>query len=522
LKRLGGFPEGGRIITMADRYQDRPYPADDGYDRGDDQHAPGRTESDPLAELARLIGQTDPFANLGGRANQQAHTNQQVQPRSALRETYPPPVEADDGPSAGPPPWMQRVARQEAPPPQDYAEDDDYPAQDHLSAEHPLRRYAAQHPEPAADYGHPPPFAEADQSLDPARYDDALFGELNADGHHAQHDPAYSDDTYAYQDGYDEGAEEPAPKRRGGLTTVLVVLALAVIGTGGAYAYRTYIGSPRSGQPPIIKADTSPTKIIPAPTDPNAKVPDRLAAGDGTEKIVPREEAPVDVNANTKAGPRMVFPPLNQNANPPSPASVAPNTPPPANAGNGTMPNNQPRAIKTFTVRGDQPDAAAVPVGTPPAAAQPPAAAKPATPARVAATPRAAPAAANANASANAPLSLSPQAAQQPAPVAEPRTHVATNAPVPIAPAAAPSSGGYLVQVSSQRNEADAQASYRVLQGKFPGVLGSHTPVIKRADLGEKGVYYRAMVGPFGSSEEASQFCGSLKSAGGQCVIQRN
>jgi cell division protein FtsN len=61
-----------------------------------------------------------------------------------------------------------------------------------------------------------------------------------------------------------------------------------------------------------------------------------------------------------------------------------------------------------------------------------------------------------------------------------------------------------------------------VLQGKFPGVLGSHTPVIRRADLGEKGVYYRAMVGPFGSSEEASQFCGSLKSAGGQCVIQRN
>jgi len=30
-------------------------------------------------------------------------------------------------------------------------------------------------------------------------------------------------------------------------------------------------------------------------------------------------------------------------------------------------------------------------------------------------------------------------------------------------------------------------------------VLGSHAPLIKRADLGDKGVYYRAMVGPFGS-----------------------
>jgi hypothetical protein len=261
-------------------------------------------------------------------------------------------------------------------------------------------------------------------------------------------------------------------------------------------------------------------------------VPDRLAAGDGTEKIVPREEAPVDVNAKP-AGPRMVFPPLTQNANPPSAASVAPAGPmPPANAGNGTLPNNQPHPIKTFTVRGDQPDTAATPV----AAAAPPPAAKPAPAARAAATPpaaapRATASAANANAStANAPLSLSPQAAAQtapaPAPIAEPRTRVAANNPVQIAPSASPSAaasgGGYLVQVSSQRNESDAQASYRVLQGKFPAVLGSRTPLIKKADLGEKGIYYRAMVGPFGSPDEASQFCGSLKTAGGQCVVQRN
>ena len=98
-----------------------------------------------------------------------------------------------------------------------------------------------------------------------------------------------------------------------------------------------------------------------------------------------------------------------------------------------------------------------------------------------------------------------------------------TTAPVQIAPAAsAGGGGGYLVQVSSQRNEADAQASFRSLQGKFPGVLGSRSAVIKRADLGDKGVYYRAMVGPFGSPDEASQFCGNLKSAGGQCVVQRN
>jgi cell division septation protein DedD len=114
-----------------------------------------------------------------------------------------------------------------------------------------------------------------------------------------------------------------------------------------------------------------------------------------------------------------------------------------------------------------------------------------------------------------------PQGAQ-PAPAADTRTRVAATNPVQTAPSSAGSGGGYLVQVSSQRNEADAQASYRALQGKFPTVLGSHAPVIKRADLGDKGIYYRAMVGPFGSPEEASQFCGSLKTAGGQCVVQRN
>jgi hypothetical protein len=480
---------------MADRYQDRPFPADDGYHPGDDLHASEKGETDPLAELARLIGQTDPFAGMG-------RANQPVQPRVETRDDYDPPAAADDVPAddegvpAGPPSWMQRVARQEAPP------------QDYPSAVHPLHRYAAAHPVPEPDYHEAPPFAdEAEHEADPSRYDDALYGALDADGQHVPHGQAYSDDPYGYQDGYAQAAEEPVVKRRGGLVTIAFVLALAVLGTGGAFAYRNYVGSPRTGEPPIIKADAGPTKIVPAPADGNAKVPDRLAAGDGTEKIVPREEAPVDVNAQA---PRMVFPPLNQNANPPAVASVTPNGPPPANGGNGTLPNNEPRKIRTLSVRGDQPDGAS--------AAQPPAA-KPGARAAATRNPTVPPAAANANAStANAPLSLSPQGAQ-PAPAADARTRVATNTPVQTAPSAG---GGYLVQVSSQKNEAEAQASYRALQGKYPSVLGSRGPVIKRADLGDKGVYYRAMVGPFGSREEALQLCTSLESAGGKCVVQRN
>ena len=78
------------------------------------------------------------------------------------------------------------------------------------------------------------------------------------------------------------------------------------------------------------------------------------------------------------------------------------------------------------------------------------------------------------------------------------------------------------MQVTAQRSEADAQASFKAMQGKYPGQLGSREAVIRRADLGSKGIYFRAMVGRFGSSSEAAELCSSLKAAGGQCIVQKN
>jgi len=83
-------------------------------------------------------------------------------------------------------------------------------------------------------------------------------------------------------------------------------------------------------------------------------------------------------------------------------------------------------------------------------------------------------------------------------------------------------SGGYLVQIASQKSEAEAQASYRDAQAKYGNLLGSMSPIIKRADLGDKGIYYRAMVGPFSTSDEAGRLCSNLRIAGGTCVVQRN
>jgi len=183
-------------------------------------------------------------------------------------------------------------------------------------------------------YHEAPPFADDDQEPepDPSRYDEALYGQLDHGAQEPQYDQAYAeeDDAYGYQDGYGDGdgTEERVPKRSGGIMTIAIVLALAVVGTGAAFAYRTFVGASRGGEPPIIRADAGPTKIVPSPADATSKLPDRMVAGDGTEKIVPREEAPVDVNA--RSGPRVVFPPLNPNPNPPPASSVASNALPPA------------------------------------------------------------------------------------------------------------------------------------------------------------------------------------------------
>jgi hypothetical protein len=47
-------------------------------------------------------------------------------------------------------------------------------------------------------------------------------------------------------------------------------------------------------------------------------------------------------------------------------------------------------------------------------------------------------------------------------------------------------------------------------------------PMIRRADIGAAGIYYRALVGPFASEEKAAKMFSGLKAAGGDCLILKN
>ncbi|CCD98734.1 SPOR domain-containing protein [Bradyrhizobium sp. STM 3809] len=511
---------------MADRYQDRPFPAD-GFGRGGNQQA----DADPLAELARLIGQNDPFAASG-------RGTPQPQQRPMARPAAPAPEPQAAMPPAGAPAWMQRAQPAAANPFADMGREAPQPAptppafpagfQDpRAQPAFPEQDFAAAAPRPQPGYPNAEfadqlskldysvgdarhGFAENDRDYnrdgfddseqDASRYDDALFGQMGSGQQGFQGDGDFQDGQYGYQDGYDEGEEEERPRRRGGMSTVLAVLTLAVVGTGGAYGYKTYISSSRTGEPPIIRADNSPTKIM-AQQDTTPKVPDRLLGGDGGEKLVSREETPMDLN--TRSGsPRVVFPQMGQTGAPPqaSPPSVTPAQI--ANA-NGILPNSDPRPIKTLSVTGGNQSAAADPGGAP----------MPATPPAKPAKGKKSPANANASAATDTPMPLAPQAAT---PATAP-ARIAAAVPV-TEQTQTERTGGYLVSISSQASEAEAMTSYKAVQDKYGAVLGKYEPIIKRMDLGDKGgVKYRAAVGPFATKEEANKMCGTLKTAGGQC-----
>ncbi|MGB8742434.1 MAG: SPOR domain-containing protein [Xanthobacteraceae bacterium] len=576
----------------------------------------GQQGDDPLAELARLIGRTNPQAR--------AARQDEAPPRDAPEATPEWPADARYAePQQTPYAEPQRYAEPQARYDQDQAQDQpsdqygaQYPAQSsgqhdnqYDDRQYDDRRDAPPQPQPAdtyppyrsappsynAEYERPDPYAAQPQRYDAQGHD--------AQGHDAQayndqsgyqDDPRYDDahdpiqDLPAFlprghdarrdnrrDDRYDDYAEEgqseddqfyeledyeeddAPPRKRRGFAIFAALLGLMVLGTAGAFSYRAMFGgSMLPALPPIIKADGTPNKIVPAGKAANAS--GQAANNSGSpDRLVSREERPVDVPAPATT-PRVVstipvFPDPNAGlqASMTGEAQSAPNmlgsiAPAPGGAAGvpmqlgpaGVAPVYPP--VQAAPDQSGQAQVAAPVAGTSGSkkirtvaihAGQPDSADAAATAARpVAPRPVGAPQGGQAGQGGNGPLSIVPsqggqgsQAGQGSADTSRTRTALAHPAAAAAAePALAAAGGGYSVQVSSQRSEAEAQAAYHGLQAKYPAQLGSRTATVRQVDLGDKGIYYRTLVGPYGSAEEAAQMCSSLKAAGGSCLVQRN
>lgn len=454
---------------------------------------------DPLAELARLIGQEDPFKDF----------YKDESSRVAAPPAEPVPLNPPDDAWYGTPqPAQQPAPRHGAAAPAEPV----VPLRPSLD---PLAKVAAADPferlprptptfsKPDFDqggfgqeafgqdaYGRSEPLARPDPVAVPRqaapqpaaqaravyedpyqRRDDDAEYDRDYGAEEQAYDPYYSED--GHMPPHSEGLEE-APRNRSRVVFMLVgaVLGLAALGTGGVFAYRSLVGS---GEPPTIKADTGPNKVAATAQQQQQQqdasgqklIYDRVGApgGSGTEQVVSREEQPVDLGRPNQ--PRVVLPGAVDTSSSSS--------------------GGEPRKVRTLVVRSD---------GT----------VVPSTPA------------------APAPVASHPA---QPAPVQPVVAQPA--APRPVAPAPAPvqsqrtasvSGSGFVVQVSAAKSEAEAKAALRSVQSKYPSILANHPTSVRKVDL-ERGTFYRAHIGPYATREQANDVCTSLRSAGGDCIVQQ-
>jgi SPOR domain len=313
----------------------------------------------------------------------------------------------------------------------------------------------------------------------------------------------YNDKAYPVDDaacGADEGyTDTQSTRRRSSLVLVLALLGLAMVGAAGAFGYRVIFGGPVPPTLPLVgKAD----KIAPvsaASEAMNATNTNQAGATitGSSEDLVSREEqeeqsvkpdprvistigwlsgaatpvaptlpAAVQMAPNQATSDRVasVWPAPPAMTAPTDPAAVAP-IPAPA-----PQVSSEPKKVRTVTYRTD-------PSGT---------------------------------------VDTKPELTPPAAPIAVGNAQ-STALVVPSV-----SGGGFAVQVTSERNESNAQAALQALLQKYPNQLSGRQPIIRRADLGAKGVYYRVLVGPFASAEEAAGLCSKLKAAGGNCIVQTN
>ena len=127
-----------------------------------------------------------------------------------------------------------------------------------------------------------------------------------------------------------------------------------------------------------------------------------------------------------------------------------------------------------------------------------------------------------------------PPAPPAAAPASETPTQVAdpvVTAPVaaPVAPPAAPqaaalpeaTTGGFVVQLISIRSRDRARPAWTKLQKAHPALLGNRELSIQKADLGDRGVYYRVRTGFFAERASARDLCNALKTRGQDCLVTK-
>ena len=314
---------------------------------------------------------------------------------------------------------------------------------------------------------------------------------------------------------YDDRAEieDAPPPRRWGRFLLLLVLAVVLVG-GGAWAWLVhgkrmtalFAGGGGDGVP-VVRADPTPSKI--RPRDPGGmEVPDRdklvyeRLRGEGTEprveRLLPPAEAPM-------RPPRVASEPAPQVKERlprvPSEAQVRAAVPPPP-----------PIALDPSRAS-PSPDREPAPEDSPPTDIE----TAPASP--LAGAPETTPAARESARPKIEGGGDSPAAPLAP-PLALPSVSetAAATPPAKTESSAGPASG-YLIQIAAVREPERAETEWVRLQRQHPESLRGLKLFVARADLGDKGVFWRLRAGPFADETAAKNRCAELARRKVGCLV---
>ena len=449
----------------------------------------GREASDPLAELARLVGQDDPYRNVfRGAATlpEQDWREDEAATHDGHGLSHGQSVHAglgDEWHAAAEPAQDGEVAAG----PEDWGGDDDpyHPEQGHADDD---RYYAAEAAAHRDDAGIADSGAAAEGSA--AAIPD-LWARGGAAGHGAAPEIGPASDSAGGRMRESGAARRP-----------LLVLAAVLVLTGGGLG-ASFLAKGGSGgtvvaangtKAPTILAATGPTKV--KQEDPSATAPEdkdaallnkNTGSAPGAAKVVQSEEQPTDLGqlprANDGAAPAAAASPFPE-AKKVRTFVVHPDGTPIYDDGQTATASAAPMPAAPSVVAGATPKAAGSGVATPPSPTIASLAADPASPADVAAAPAATPAA--------------------------PKHDKAK-------PVGGVKTGTFGLQLAASPSEADANAAFAKLKKKYPGELGSLSANVHQSDTGGKPVY-RVRVGGM-SREEASALCSKLMAGGGSCFV---
>lgn len=337
-------------------------------------------------------------------------------------------------------------------------------------------------------------------------------------------------------------AQIEPPRSRLPLYATAAIIILGMAGIGGSFALKRNSIAPH--EIAMIKAADGPTKIQASDMADVAKPNQDASILDKSPPptpvaVVNRSEEPVDLGAAPQAsGSQMQVASAapNSAAVVPVPAPPALDTPPQPFGLAGMI---EPKKVKTVVVRPDgtivsndapqQGLPAISPVVAPPRALENAAptdnASAPKSTARVAATPAGTAADTTSGEVESVSTEHSGPAAgkvkmrsahAKPVKVADADADVTDANPQPTAG----KPGGFAVQLAAPPSEAQARQTMANLEKKFAGELGTYHLKYREASVADKSVYRVRVVGL--SHEEAATLCQKLQAKGGNCFVVKD